>query len=299
VAAGDGGRDVSELPLRNIEDAPFCWQTKIMLRKIRNNVADMTIGSSVLKVYSALTEIASDEQSEIFETTHPHIASKALLSAATVKRSLPILVELSAVKITPNVRLGSKMKAPNTYALLPIAHGEPAIAHSCNKGQLSQSRRILEQSKNNDDEKALGNSLAEEQEHATGKSSSSSSSVSDLEEAVATLGDGPLAPAVKQVLSSFLSNSSPLKKGDAEHPWREEARALYPGTDVEEHILRIEEVARKKSVRTLRTYVLACLKKHPPTKRGEKPKRNGPRLDLEAEKRKSIAKADRENGVTA
>jgi len=118
------------------------------------------------------------------------------------------------------------------------------------------------------------------------------------EEAAATLGRGPLAPAVKDVLSSLLSNSSLPKRadGEREHAWREEARALYPETDVEAHILRIEEAARKRNVGNVRAYGLACLKKSPPTKRGEKPKRNGPRLNYEAALKASEAKADRENG---
>jgi hypothetical protein len=230
---------VSELPLRDIKDGPFCWQSKAALRKVRDNVADMKIGSSILKVYSALTEIASDEQSEIFETTQPHIATKALLSTATVKRALPILEELSALKITPNARPGSKLKAPNTYALLPIAHCDPSIAHSKKHGQLSQSRRILEESKKN--KEALGTF-------------------------VPFPGNGPLAGSLNSLVSSL---SSP-KEETQEPTWFGEIRAMHPGTTIERDLKHIERWARKKGKPFTRDLVLNALRRNPPKKPGQR-----------------------------
>jgi hypothetical protein len=82
---------------------------------------------------------------------------------------------------------------------------------------------------------------------------------------------GLLPPELRKIFSSDVSDSP--KREEGEHPWRDEARALYPGTDVEQHILRIEKAAQKKNVRDLRAYGLACLKKHPPAKHGEKRRR--------------------------
>ena len=123
--------------LRNLKDGPFDWASKAAKRMIRQKVADMRNGASILGVYGALCELASDNQSEVFDAQHKEIADKALVSISTVKRALPVLEELVAVKITPNDRPRSKLKAASTYTpytLLSIAHNGLSIAHSKNTG---------------------------------------------------------------------------------------------------------------------------------------------------------------------
>ena len=61
---------------RAINDASFCWQHKAALRLIRDSFDAAKTVSSAIGVYVALTEIASDEQAEVFVTTHAWIALK-------------------------------------------------------------------------------------------------------------------------------------------------------------------------------------------------------------------------------
>jgi len=99
---------------------------------------------SALSVYDALTEIASDEQRESFEAGIAHIANYAGLSVSTVGRLLPLLEELSLITIRQNDRAGSRLKAPNTYTLLPIGHHDLSIGQ-----QPSRCRPRVEESKKN------------------------------------------------------------------------------------------------------------------------------------------------------
>lgn len=141
------------MTLRSIKDGPFDWASKAAKRMIRQRIADMKNGASVLATYSALCELASDRQSDLFDAQHKEIADKALVSISTVKRAFPVLEELGAIKITPNDRPGSKLKAPSTYALLSIAHNGLSIAHSKNTGHVSQNRIIKEESQKNEEKK--------------------------------------------------------------------------------------------------------------------------------------------------
>lgn len=120
---------------RNIQTAgPFCWQEKTALRKIREACGNVGDGASTLATYLALTEIASDKQSDAFQTTQEYIAGKACLSLATVKRRLKLLSELGLIEITV-----PKLRAPGTYRLLQIAHNKPAVAN--NEPAIAQGRK--------------------------------------------------------------------------------------------------------------------------------------------------------------
>jgi hypothetical protein len=61
-----------ERPLK--PGAPFCWQYKAIRTLIRDHYDGDHFGASVLEVYTAMTEIASDEQSATFTTLQSHIA---------------------------------------------------------------------------------------------------------------------------------------------------------------------------------------------------------------------------------
>lgn len=113
-------------PARATRNGPFCWQSKSARRAIRaafdatNNVA------TALAVYDAITEIASDAQSETFTTTHAWIQQLSGVGISTIKKHLGILSELGLVSITtPSVR------APSTYTLLSIANDCPTLANHC------------------------------------------------------------------------------------------------------------------------------------------------------------------------
>jgi hypothetical protein len=120
--AGDAGqRDARDkAALRVCGDAPFCWQHKAALRKIRKAFdAEKTVASA-LAVYLALTEIASDSEAEFFQTTHAWISQKSGVSPRTVQDRLNGLAEISVVKIiTP------ALKSPSTYRLLPVTQPLP------------------------------------------------------------------------------------------------------------------------------------------------------------------------------
>ncbi len=77
---------------------------------IRDSLDKERTVASGISVYTALTEIASDTQSEIFTTTEAWVAMKAGLSAKTASARLTDLVEIDLLKIsTP------KLKAPSTF----------------------------------------------------------------------------------------------------------------------------------------------------------------------------------------
>lgn len=101
--------------VREIGDSPFCWQHKVALRKIRESFDAEKAVASAIGVYNALTEIASDEQMEIFTTTHAWIAQKSGLSPRTVHNRLTGLAEIGLVEISTPI-----MKAPSTYRLLAV-----------------------------------------------------------------------------------------------------------------------------------------------------------------------------------
>jgi DNA-binding Lrp family transcriptional regulator len=106
--------------LRVCGKAPFCWQHKGALRKIREAFdAEKTVASA-LAVYLALTEIASDEEREVFQTTHAWISQKSGVSPRTVQDRLNGLAEIGVVQIiTP------ALKSPSTYWLLPVSQPLP------------------------------------------------------------------------------------------------------------------------------------------------------------------------------
>lgn len=127
-------------PTRTQKATAYCWQSKSILRKIREAFDGTHDVGSALLVYLALTEIASDEQDGEFTTTHAWIAGKSGLSTATVKRRLATLIELGIVEVkTPALR------APSNYRLL--AHHELTIAHDAIQTPRAALEVISEESK--------------------------------------------------------------------------------------------------------------------------------------------------------
>ena len=145
MASNDGSEPLVQL--RRIGEGSgtaFCWQDKRALDTIRARLDGQTLQSAALMVYVALTEIASDEQSQVFTASQRWIALKSCTSAATVKRVLPHLEASGMVHIR-----GFALKAPCEFSLLQIAQveltkalPEPTIAQSPNKA----SRATVEES---------------------------------------------------------------------------------------------------------------------------------------------------------
>jgi hypothetical protein len=109
-------------PARNIRDGAFCWQSKSARRLIRD-VSDSTGNTATaLAVYDALTEIASDRQSETFAVSQATIAKAAGVSDRWVRAMLPKLVDIGLVSITPNKLPGTKAQLPSTFRLLKCSY---------------------------------------------------------------------------------------------------------------------------------------------------------------------------------
>lgn len=99
-------------------EPPYLWIHKPALDKIREGLDGTNSITDAIALYTVLCEIASDKASSTFTTTQSWLALKSGLSTRTVRRRLPELVELGVVEVdTP------ELKAPSTYALLPI--GQP------------------------------------------------------------------------------------------------------------------------------------------------------------------------------
>jgi len=99
----------------------FVWQDKAILRRICQEVEDR---GSCLAVYYALCWVASDKESEVFQTTHKWLAHLSGFSPATVKRRVGDLERIKAVEVyTP------ALHAPCTYRMLAPQGGVRALAH--------------------------------------------------------------------------------------------------------------------------------------------------------------------------
>jgi hypothetical protein len=111
------------LRIREPKDGPWCWQSKAARRRIREAFDATNNVASALSVYDALCEIASDDQSEVFTTTHAWIQRISGVGISTIKKHLAVLSEVGLVTIsTPRLR------APSTFVLLPFGNGCPTVS---------------------------------------------------------------------------------------------------------------------------------------------------------------------------
>jgi hypothetical protein len=128
---------------RRARDEPYCWQHKSVLREITKVFGESNQAASARSVYLALTELASDYQSERFTVNKALIAHKAGLSVKTVERLLHGLEEANFIRVQRELKpaTGGAIKSPNTYTLLPMRQeGKP---HS----KSDKVERILKESK--------------------------------------------------------------------------------------------------------------------------------------------------------
>jgi hypothetical protein len=101
-------------PSRN---RPYCWQEKAVRRAIRDVFDVDGQKASALEIYSALCEIASNEQSDTFTASHDKIASFAGLVGKTSKRIMPTFEKMEIVHVQRNGSDG--LQTSSTYTLLP------------------------------------------------------------------------------------------------------------------------------------------------------------------------------------
>ncbi len=160
-------------------EPPFCWQSKMALRKIREALDAEKAVASGIGVYVALTEIASDEQKNPFETTHLYIGSKSGFSPRTVQERIQDLVEIGVLDcFVPDRR------APATYTLLSLSldkqplpdvvnsshHDQqplPDVVQRAKKGPLPSVEESIEKSKKNKAKNRNSADLASDSPKAT------------------------------------------------------------------------------------------------------------------------------------
>lgn len=114
--------------LRDIRRAPFCWQDKATLRALRAYYDGdrRARRATALAIYLVLTELASDQHSQMHvETTHRAIWEATGTSEATVKRYLREFEDIGLVAIERR-KVHADISLPNIYALLtPGFAGDP------------------------------------------------------------------------------------------------------------------------------------------------------------------------------
>lgn len=110
---------------------PWCWLGKRPLRILADVFAEGKVGSlaAARSVYLALSEIASDKQSDTFTVATLYIAQRAGVTSKTVGRVLKVLKRLGFVKVQG--RAASGLKLANQYTLVrggyPIGLNSPSF----------------------------------------------------------------------------------------------------------------------------------------------------------------------------
>jgi hypothetical protein len=103
--------------VREIGDAPFCWQHKAALWRIREAFDESTFLDQSLAVYLTLCELASDEQSATFTATRRKIAERSGVSMRRVSEILARFKLLNLLNWKQNFLHGTKELAPSTFTL--------------------------------------------------------------------------------------------------------------------------------------------------------------------------------------
>ena len=122
--------------------------------------AESNQAASARSLYLALTELASDKQSETFAVSKALISHKAGISVKTAERLLPGLESLGLVRVDRNTQPGlGAIKAVSTYTLLSLRHQvATSLRHHGHNG--SKSDKVEEAMKNG----GMKESLNEERE---------------------------------------------------------------------------------------------------------------------------------------
>lgn len=106
-------------------ERPYCWQSKEARRLIRERMNGEGSVASLLSIYDALTEVASNEMKETFQAGQPYIGTLAGVDARTVRRLEPVLEEIGVVKI-----IKPRLRGHHTYKLLSFRHNVPTLGQS-------------------------------------------------------------------------------------------------------------------------------------------------------------------------
>lgn len=142
---------------RNIKDAPFCWQSKAALWRIRDAFDESTFLDQSLAVYLTLCELASDEQSATFTATRRKVAGRAGVSVRRVSEILARLKSLVLLDWKQNYLDGTKELSPSTYTLKPCTPSTTLCTPSTRSGTdaVSEKCTVVEQSPKKSPEQSL------------------------------------------------------------------------------------------------------------------------------------------------
>lgn len=108
-------------------EPPYCWQSKVARRAIREAMNGNGCTPALLSLYDALCEIASNEGKESFEAGQPHIGTLAGMSARNVRRLEPLLEQVGVVHI-----VRPALRGHCTYTLLSFGRNVPTFGHEEN-----------------------------------------------------------------------------------------------------------------------------------------------------------------------
>lgn len=149
---------------RKTDDAPFCWQSKSAIWRIREAFDESTFLDQAFAVYLTLSELASDEQSPTFKATRRKIAERSGVSMRRVSEILARFKLLSLLDWKQNFQEGTKELAPSTYTLSRCTAGTRLGTPRTRLGtdKFSGNCTVVEQSPNNlSEESTKGNSPLE------------------------------------------------------------------------------------------------------------------------------------------
>jgi len=161
---------------------PWCWQEKQILRTIGDIFDASNDVASARSVYVAITEIASDEQSDTFTRPIAEIERRAGVSRRTVASMLNRFEELKIIRVKRNMIPGTRFQAPSTYTLcnhcLSLGNHCLPLGNSRLQPSLPRIRKNKEESQKNDDKPARAREVATS---AAATTTTTSSSISDAE----------------------------------------------------------------------------------------------------------------------
>ncbi|MGA7724638.1 MAG: hypothetical protein WCA95_05115 [Opitutaceae bacterium] len=139
-----------EKSTRSPKNGPYCWQSKAARRKIREAFDATHDVASALSVYDALSEIASNKQSETFTISQAAIGECAGVSVRTAAPILEVLVEIGLIGIVKPIVRGN-----HTYTLFAFGNGCASFGNKCRtfgNGRFDPSLPTYEESQKNQEE---------------------------------------------------------------------------------------------------------------------------------------------------
>jgi hypothetical protein len=120
------------MTIRDIRQAPFCWQAKSALRRLRRYYSGDRLKqrATALGIYMVLTEIASDQhRQDRAEAFVAQIVDLTGTSEATVKRYLRDFEERVGLIAVERRKIADTISLANVYQLLTVLDDPPGFTH--------------------------------------------------------------------------------------------------------------------------------------------------------------------------